>query len=145
MKELDRAMTPILADLMTLGPESNNHPSVRQFSTWLIDAQRTGEDIHHVIGPLQHQVRTVMLDHFEDSMYQDISGGCDKYIGKVAAEFLVVKNPVLEGIWGQVAWTLTTTHSTCYINEMKQESSRLRTWMINVVADEERCPTPNLR
>ena len=66
MKELDRAMTPILAELMTLGPESNNHPTVRQFSTWLIDAQRTGEEIHHVIGPLQHQVRTVMLDHFED-------------------------------------------------------------------------------
>ena len=71
MTKLDREMTPILAELMTLGPDNEDHPSVRRFSTWLIDPVRTGEEIQHVIGPLQHHVCTVMLDNFEACVYQD--------------------------------------------------------------------------
>ena len=62
--ELDRELVPILAELETLGPGNNHHPSTRKIYNWLVDPQRTGDDFTYVIGELGHGVSCLMEDRF---------------------------------------------------------------------------------
>lgn len=66
MAELNREMSPILAELMTLEPGNYNHPAFKQLFNWLVDQQRTAEEVCYVIGPLQKYVENVMYDSFEN-------------------------------------------------------------------------------
>ena len=85
--ELDRELTPILTELVTLGPCNDQHPSVRQFFDYLMNPKCTGEEFSYVIGELAFEV-----------------SGESMYLTKVAAETLAVRSPVLTGSWEVVAW-----------------------------------------
>ncbi|CAL4112102.1 unnamed protein product, partial [Meganyctiphanes norvegica] len=52
MSDIDRELTPILAELMALEPGNVHHPTARKLSNWLMDSQRTVEEFMYVIGPL---------------------------------------------------------------------------------------------
>ena len=54
--KIDKELTPIIAELITLGPENDEHPSVRQLFNWLVDPQRTGEEYAYVVGSLSDDV-----------------------------------------------------------------------------------------
>ena len=60
MEEVDRELSPILAELCTLGPEHQDHPTVKWFSNWLLDPQRTVEHCNYVIGPLLGHIMGIM-------------------------------------------------------------------------------------
>ena len=57
MAELDREMTPILAEVMAVGRflilEDNEDPAATKLFDWLLDSKRTGEEFTYVIGPLR--------------------------------------------------------------------------------------------
>ena len=103
MSEINMEMIPVISEIVTLGPKNHEHPTVIQFFNWLMDPQRTGEEIFYVIWPLQQHVIDIMLEHFEDYVYDD---GYSIYLGSVVAEALALKCPVLEGYWEYVAWLL---------------------------------------
>ena len=87
--ELNREVTPILEELMTLGPDNDQHPCVRQLSKWLEDPQRSGEEFSYVIGKLAHEVMGYRYSN---------------YLGKLAAEALAGKCLIIEDSWEEVAW-----------------------------------------
>ena len=92
--EMVREMTPILTELLSLGPGNDSHPVVLELSNWLQDPQRTGEQFTYVIGDLANEI---MHEHGE--------GDC-MYLVKAAAEALTVRCPVLKGSWEEAAWLL---------------------------------------
>ncbi|CAL4111280.1 unnamed protein product [Meganyctiphanes norvegica] len=160
-KEIDREMSPILAELMTLGHGNEQHPAVKELFNWLVDPQRTGEEFAHVIGELADDVFMVMKARFLKYVYDE--GYC-MYLFKVAAEALAVKCPILEGSWEQAAWTLMTVsfikhnfdievdnnlesefHSDSKEPEYSVASDCLSAWVIHVIGDPDICPNPYLR
>ena len=96
MADLEREMTPILAEVCTLGPGEHEHSAVKELCNWFEYSQRTVEEFNYVIGPLLNHVHDD-IDHFES--YFD-------NLGKFALEFLAIKRPILEGPWELSAWIL---------------------------------------
>ncbi|CAL4064023.1 unnamed protein product [Meganyctiphanes norvegica] len=145
---LDREMTPILAELMTL--KNKNHSAFEQLFKWLVDPQRTGEEFYYIIGPLRQHVAKIMQEHFRQYVFN-----VDCLI-KVAMEALAVKCPTLEGPWELAAWTLVS-ESELYYKVWELESGlftkedfgpvsdHFSNWIICVIGDPDLCPNPYLR
>ena len=142
MAEIDRELTPLLAELLTLGPRQENHPSVRQLFHWLVHPTRTVDEFNYVVGPLSHHVYIVMCDHFYSYMHKRMFR-YPIYCGQAAAEALSVKSPVLEGPWEHSAWLLVRLLR--YYDQGGLPSDRLNDWIIQVIGDDNLCPNAYLR
>ena len=142
MADIDRELTPILTELMTLGPYSENHPSVRQLLNWFLQPQCTVSEINYVIGPLGHHVYLVMCDHFYDYMYKR-QFRYPIYLGQAAAEALAVKCPILKGPWEHTAWLVVRLLR--YYDLGGLPSDHLTAWIIRMVGDSKICPNAYLR
>ena len=100
MAELDREMTPVLADLMTLGTEGNlgtgnvGYPAAKKLFDWLVEPNRTAEEFTYVLGPLKWHVLEIMMQNFRRYVYDDYCYGA---VDIVAAEALAAKNLILGG------------------------------------------------
>ena len=96
---LERELTPILTQLLTLAEGNYQDPVINQFFKWLLDTKCTGEEFNYVIGDLAHSIA-------EDENHV--------YLCIVAAQALSVKSPILE--------TLPAVKSTylhqAYYNEL---------------------------
>ncbi|CAL4115477.1 unnamed protein product [Meganyctiphanes norvegica] len=142
---IDKELTPILAELVTLGPSNDQHPAIRNLFNWLVNSQRTGEEFTYVIGELIYEVCMIMEEHFLDYMYNE--GDCTN-ICKIAAESLAIKCPVLEGPWEHAAWALVMLihfkHNQ-YDYNYSAASDYLCAWTIHVIGDPDICPNPYLR
>ena len=139
---LDRALTPILAELVTIEAGNYQHPTVRQLFNWLVDPQITGEEFTYIIGKLAWDVNDIMEEHFPDYMY----GHENKmYLCTVAAEALAWRSPVLEGVWELAAWTLVMVIDLWHDPEDKVSVDQISTWVLNVIGDSTMCPNPSLR
>ncbi|CAL4125072.1 unnamed protein product [Meganyctiphanes norvegica] len=103
---LDREMTPILAELMTL--KNKNHSAFEQLFKWLVEPHRTGEEFYYIIGPLRQHVAEIMQEQFSQYVFN-----VDCLI-KVAMEGLAVKCPTLEGPWEHAAWILVAESELYY-------------------------------
>ncbi|CAL4105300.1 unnamed protein product [Meganyctiphanes norvegica] len=145
--ELNRELTPILAELVTLAPGNDQHPAVKQLFTWLVNPLRTGEDFLYVTDSLGWHVYKSMEEHFFEHVYngEAVERGGFTYLGKVVAEALAVKCPILKGSWEQVALSLVN-HSTKYNTEDNGFiSDRLGNWIIDVIGNADLCPNPNVQ
>ncbi|CAL4085527.1 unnamed protein product [Meganyctiphanes norvegica] len=127
---LDKELRPILTDLVKLGPGNEKHPSVIQLFNWLVDPHHTGEEFTYVIGPLAKNVYNLVH--------------CP-YLGKVAAEALAVRCPVLAGFWEQAVWLLISLNSSYSKDVYGAASDQLSFWIIYVIGDPDICPNPYLR
>ena len=94
MVEVDRAMTPIIAemlrletdkDMLHLGTGNNLHPVVSQLSKWLQNPHRTGKEFTSIIEDLACKVM--------GKRYSSIW----MYLVKVESELLVARCPKVEG------------------------------------------------
>ena len=134
--ELDRELSPILAELVTLGPGNDQHPTLKQVSKWLVNPDRTGEEFTYVISEVADDAFYVMEDHFPDYVYME--GHC-MYTYLIVAQALAAKCPVLEGSWEEAAWTLVmNTENRNYSN--LSCDPRLSAWTIHVIGDSDICP-----
>ena len=142
MAELDREMTPILAELMTVEqkPWDINHPTAIKFFNWLVDKERTGEEFTYIIGPLKWHVIRIMSEHFKQYVEDDYSYG---YVDMVAVEALAMKGLVLEDIWEQAGWILVKDHISFYGCDIV--SSHCSSWILCAISDPALCPNPYLR
>ncbi|CAL4121797.1 unnamed protein product [Meganyctiphanes norvegica] len=143
--ELDKEITPILAELMTLGPGNDQHPAVSHLYNWLVNSQCTGEEFTYVIGELVFEVSMIMQLHFLEYLFDE------KYctfLCKISAEALAMKCHVLEGPWEQATWALVVLiyfkHDT-YGYEFSVASNCLCAWIVNVIGNADICPNPYLR
>ena len=127
MAYIDKELTPILAELLTLGPRCEDHPTFRQLFDWLVHPQRTLEEFNYVVGPLGHHVYLVMCEHFSKYMYNR-SCRYSVYLGQAAAEALAVKCPILEGPWEHAAWLVVRILR--YYDLGGLPSDRLTAWII---------------
>ena len=100
--DIDKELQPLLEKLIILGPppHSENHPAYRQLLRWLVNPQRTTNEINYVIGPLGRHVcirfrHRFTYDHRRFSLV---------YLGLAAVETLALKSPVLQGPLGYTAW-----------------------------------------
>lgn len=145
--QLNRKLTPILAELVTLKPGNEQHPVVTQLFNLLVDPQLTGEEYTYIIGELAEEVFRVMEQHFPDYMYDKV---CFPYLCVTASEALAVRCPVLEGLWEEAAWTLLVT-TYCkqpykfFVSNDLVVSDRLSAWIIHVIVDADLCPNSYLR
>ncbi|CAL4115480.1 unnamed protein product [Meganyctiphanes norvegica] len=143
--ELDKELTPILAELVTLGPGKDQHTAARNLFNWLVNSQRTGEEFSYVIGELVYEVSAIMEEHFLEYVYRE--GYCTS-LCKVAAEALAMKCPVLEGSWEQAAWALVMLidikHNQ-FDYDYSAASNYLCAWIIHVIGDPDICPNTYLR
>ncbi|CAL4111070.1 unnamed protein product [Meganyctiphanes norvegica] len=143
--ELDKELTPILAELVTLGPGNDQHPAVRDLFNWLVNSQHTGEEFAYVIGELVYKVCMIMEEHFFEYVY-DI-GYCTS-LCKTASEALAMKCPVLEDSWELAAWALVMlidNNHNKYDHDYSVASDCLTAWIIHVIGDPDICPNPYLR
>ena len=143
-EQLDRDLTPILAELVTLEPGNKQHPTVRQLFDWLVNPQRTSEEYIYVLGELAERVFSVMEEHFSEYMRD----GMDfPYLCVTAAEALAVRCPVLKGPWEEAAWTLISTTFRIHLDDptVLRASERLTAWIIHVIVDPDICPNSSLR
>ena len=129
--ELDRELTPILTELLTLGPGNDQHPSVSQLFHYLMNPKCTGEEFTYVSGELAIEVS----DEPGDSMY----------LTKVATETLATRSPVLTGSWEKAAWTLLYASQYYEKQEYGAASDQFNVWIIQIISDPETCPNPCLR
>lgn len=143
MVNIDREMTPILAELLTLGPADGNNSTIKQLFNWLVDPQRTVQEFNYVIGPLGQHVHDIMDEHFLN--YQYNKDRFCTYLGKIAAEALAKKNPILVGHWEYVAWFVV--RETCAYETLKLgfSSDCLSDWVIRNMSDSDLCPNTFLR
>lgn len=139
MAELNREMMPILAEMLTLGPENHNdHPSAKQLFNWLVDPHRTGEEFCYVVGPLLDSVWALMNDHFEKYIKRE--GFFNMVI--VAAEAIAVTCPILEGSWEYVGWFLV---NHLIVRQQGVLSDHFVAWFIQVISLPDLCPSLYLR
>ena len=144
LAEVDRELTPILAELTTLGPGNDQHLSCRQLFNWLVDPQRTVLEFNYIIGSLAPHVYDIMEGHFKQYMFEECRGTCI-YLGKIAAEALAMRSPVLEGSWEATAWMLQGMNNKYDSTEYGFASDQFITWIISVIGDSKLCPNSYLR
>ena len=60
MAHVDREVIPLIAELLTQGPDNANPPIIVEIFNWLVDPKITGEEFSYVIGPLEHHVFNIM-------------------------------------------------------------------------------------
>ena len=138
--KIDKEMSPILAEILTLKQGIKKLPALNQLYSWLVDPARTGLQFFYVIGPL---VKSVMN-------HQSVGYTEDNYFGfihlfKIAAEALVFKCPVLEGPWELAAWILVKDSARVRTDDSAVISTQFKTWIISVIGDPDLCPNYNLR
>ena len=131
---VDRELTPILAELSTLGPGNDQHLSCRQLFNWLVDPQCTVLEFNYIIGSLAPHVYDIMEGRRT----------CI-YLGKIAAEALAMRSPVLEGSWEATAWMLQGMNNKYNSAEYGCASDQFITWIISVIGDSKLCPNSYLR
>ena len=136
--ELDRELTPILAEVLMLKSGNDHHPAIRQLFHWLTDPGRTGEEFTYVIGELADNVADDVRAEEGEPEEED-----HMYLCITAAQALAVKCPVLEGAWEQAAWTLLIVAGTRHHGSISSE--HLSAWIIYVITDPQICPNPYLR
>ena len=91
---LDRELTPILAELVTLGPGNDEHPAVQQLLNWLSDpAQCTVDDFNYVVGPLGNHVKLIMEKQFKRYLCKEYDG-CSEYLAWISAKRLPEELPL---------------------------------------------------
>ena len=134
--DIDRELTPLLVDLLTLGPQSENHPVFRQLLKWLVNPQRTANDINYVIVWMVYNLcNNTYVPHI-----------FFVYLGQVAAEALALKSPILEGPWEHTAW-LVVNLLRFYDDKggLQRPSDHLTAWIIRMIGDSNLCPNLHLR
>ena len=67
-------LVPILAELVTLGPGNEQHPSVILLKDWLLDPERTVDDFNYVVGSLGRQVDEIMTRDFKKYTWEHYTG-----------------------------------------------------------------------
>ena len=139
MADIDKKLTPILEELAILGPGNQDHSALKQLYTWLVEPQRTGEEFHYVIQPL---FRFAQANMHDKGILDDDS--C-LYLGKVVAEALAVRRPVLVGPWEVALWCVVYEISYNYKDEYGVSSERLTDWLVQMIGDSSLCPNPALR
>ena len=136
--DIDRELTPLLAKLMTLGPQSENHPVFRQLLKWMVNPQHTANDINYVIGPLGAHVEK-FYNICNDPLFFFV------YLGQAAAEALALKSPILEGPWEHTAWLVVYLLRLYDKDRGGLLSDHLTAWIIRMIGDSNLCPNPHLR
>ncbi|CAL4128777.1 unnamed protein product [Meganyctiphanes norvegica] len=146
MAEVDRELMPIIAELTTLGPGNDQHPSARELFNWLVDPKRTAEEFIYAIGPVTQHVCCVMVDHFYHCVSYDTETRTNSvYLCKVSAEALAARCPFLEGPWETVAWHVVALNSSYPSEEYGFASNFFSAWIISVIGDPNLCPNSYLR
>ena len=141
--DINRELTPLLIDLVTLDLGNDEHPSVKKLFNYLVDPDRTGDDFAYVIGDLASEV---IEKHFPIYVYED-DGPCI-YLAKIAAEALAIKCPVLVGAWEAAALKvlqLWYCRNLLVFFRMYVLSNHFGGWLIHVIGDSDICPNPCLR
>ena len=118
MAHIDREFIPLIAEVTTLGPGNDQHPTVRHLFNWLVDPQRTAEEFNYVIGPLQNHVYDIMDEHFPDYLYG--LGNRNIYAGKIAAEALAKRVQVLTGEWDTAGWFVSCLNYDSFSDASEQ-------------------------
>ncbi|CAL4082435.1 unnamed protein product, partial [Meganyctiphanes norvegica] len=144
MSEIDRELTPIIAELATLEPGDDQHPTASQLFDWLVDPQRTADEFSYAIGPLEHHAYGIMENNFKQYLFYEHMG-CSVYVGKVAAEALAARSPILEGPWEKAAWFVIRLNHGYHPDDFGFASDRFSIWIINVLANAHICPNAYLR
>ena len=107
--DLHREMIPILIELLTLESWRSDHPTVKYLYNHLVDQLCTGEEFCYIIEPLHKHVEDIMNNNFKSYVYDTYNGVFKKvnsHLGRVAAEAIAIKCPILEGPWEHVAWLI---------------------------------------
>lgn len=146
--ELDRELTPVLEEMLTIEPDFDHHPASGNLFNWLVDPRHTGEEYSYVIGELADRVSSSIEEnaiegHFTDYVLDNDEATFDIY--RSAAEALAFRCPVLEGSWELAAWTLVTSTETKHQGGAEYLSARFSDWIIHVIGDPDICPNPYLR
>ncbi|CAL4075046.1 unnamed protein product, partial [Meganyctiphanes norvegica] len=145
LASLERELTPVLAQLMTLPPRNDHHPDVVWLYKWLAHPERSVEEFKHVVGKLQENVRLVMTRQFE-RYTENGCGGNSFYVARAGLEALASRCPVLEGPWEQVTKDILSVYDyTKSGGWYGPGSNKLNDWIIRIVADSALCPNPELR
>ncbi|CAL4126208.1 unnamed protein product [Meganyctiphanes norvegica] len=142
---LDRELTPILAQLMTIPPDNDKDHDFVWLYQRLAQPNCSVDEFKYVIGTLQENVCQIMTDLFDDYVYDYGDDGDICYVFKAAAEALAIRCPVLEGPWETVAWRIFGSLGEWKNKEYGPASTRLCTWIIHAVGDPYLCPVPELR
>ncbi|CAL4246154.1 unnamed protein product [Meganyctiphanes norvegica] len=141
---VDRKVTPILAQLLTIPPGIVHHHDMLWLYNWLADPECSVEDFIYVNGDLGFDVMITMNRLFKS--YVHGSGSINK--SRIVIEALAVRCRVIEGPWERLAWSVIDSLES-YSAEQHAEyghgSSKLSNWVIRNVGDSELCPNPNLR
>ena len=131
--QLGRELSRILADLMALEKDNDQHPAVKQLFKWLADPQRTAEEFSYAIGKLSNNVSVILKEHFPTYLYQNHRW---VYMCKTSAQTLGVNCPILEDPWKLGAWPLVLViedkQDGCY----RVACQHLSNWIQNVIG----CP-----
>ena len=75
-----------------------------------------------------------MENNFQQYLFYEFMG-CSVYVGKVAAEALAARRPILEGPWETAAWFVIRLNRAYDPDVFGFASDRLIDWIINVLAD----------
>ena len=166
LAEIDRELTPILADLTTLDfGNDQQHPAVQYLYKWCTDPQTTIEEFIYVVWTLGERVEEVMEDHFDkyiskesndyfmdrndaiEDHFEEFTGDhysrCSLYLAKIAAEALAARNPNLEGLWELTAYYVIRLVKL--YNFIGFVSNHLIEWVFNMCCDAKLCPNIFLR
>ena len=126
---INRELSPVLANLMTMKKRSDQHPAVRQFFKWLADPQRTSEEFSYVIENLPDDVAMFMKEHFPKYLYEDHYW---MYLCTVTAQALGVTFPVVNGTMTRPAWTLVMVTQDKNDGFHRVAGAHLSAWIISV-------------
>ena len=128
---------------------NQQHPSVLQLSSWLMDPQCTGENFLYIFSKLGQHVgdRIELPDEID---VWDIR--IDWYVrsmAKIAIEVLATSCPIMEGPWELATWSILNYYlgSFGWFNHDDQGllSEHACTWIFRVISDANLCPSDELR
>ena len=132
-KNLCRDFMPILEEVIR--HDQKEHPSNQHLFNRLVDPQCTANDFNYVLGVLAQCV----YDQVENDLNHSI------YLGKIAAEALADRSPILEGAWEYAAWLVVKLNRVSCPKEEWTTSNKLNNWIIKVTGDPDLCPNSYLR
>ena len=131
-EDLGRDFMPILKELILR--DQQEHPSSNHLFNRLVDPQCTAYHFNYVLGVLAQRV------HDQDG--NDFSHSSN--LGKIAAEALAKRNPILEGAWEYAAW-LVVKRNPVPCSKDEWTTSNTLNWIIKVIGNHDLCPNPYLR
>ncbi|CAL4185492.1 unnamed protein product, partial [Meganyctiphanes norvegica] len=146
MANVNSQVLPILKELTMIQSRINfEHPSYRHLFNLLVAPECAVEVFNYIIGPLQLYTYGIVPKRWYGIVWKYRYGPRGTYVGKLAAEALALRCPVLEGPWETAAWFVVYLNKHFKAPEYGFVSDIFSTWIIQVIGDADICPNPYLR